>query len=70
MRRILLAGLAFCALIMPAMAADVAPYSKVPPPPVLGWTGFYVGANVGWAGAADTIVIPAPIMAPAVSALF
>jgi outer membrane immunogenic protein len=55
MTRILLAGLAFCALIMPAMAADVAPYSKVPPP-VLGWTGFYIGANVGWAGAADTIV--------------
>jgi outer membrane immunogenic protein len=56
MRRILLAGLAFCALIMPAMAADVAPYSKVPPPPILGWTGFYVGANFGWAGAADTVV--------------
>jgi outer membrane immunogenic protein len=56
MRRILLAGLAFCALIMPSMAADIAPYDRVPPPPVLGWTGFYVGANVGWAGAADTIV--------------
>jgi outer membrane immunogenic protein len=55
MRRILLAGLAFCAPIMPAMAADVAPYSKVPPPPVLGWTGFYVGANVGWAGSTDTL---------------
>jgi outer membrane immunogenic protein len=56
MRTILLTGMAFCALIMPAMAADVAPYNMVPPPPVLGWTGFYVGANVGWAGAADTIV--------------
>jgi outer membrane immunogenic protein len=56
MRTILLTGMAFYALIMPAMAADVAPYNMVPPPPVLGWTGFYVGANVGWAGAADTIV--------------
>ena len=55
MRRILLAGLALPALIMPAMAADVAPLSKIPPPPVLSWTGFYIGANVGWAGAADTI---------------
>ena len=56
MTKFLLAGLAFGALIMPAMAADVAPYSKVPPPPVLGWTGFYIGENIGWAGAADTVV--------------
>jgi len=56
MTKILLAGLAFGALIMPAMAADIAPYNKVPPPPAWGWTGFYIGANVGWAGAADTIV--------------
>ena len=55
MRKILLAGLAFGALIMPAMAADIAPYDKIPPPPVLGWTGFYIGANVGWAGSTDTI---------------
>jgi len=56
MRRILLAGLAFCALIMPAIAADVAPYSKVPPPPLWVWTGFYIGANVGWAGSTDAVV--------------
>jgi outer membrane immunogenic protein len=55
MKRILLAGLAFSALIMPAMAADVAPYNALPPP-VWSWTGFYVGANVGWAGSADSIV--------------
>jgi outer membrane immunogenic protein len=56
MRTILLTGLALGALIRSAMAADIAPYNMAPPPPVLGWTGFYVGANVGWAGAADTIV--------------
>src|SRR5580704_8029753 len=56
MTKILLAGLAFGALIMPAMGADIAPYNKVPPPPAWGWTGFYIGATVGWAGAADTIV--------------
>jgi outer membrane immunogenic protein len=55
MRRILLAGLALPALIMPAMAADIAPYNKVPLSPVLSWTGLYIGANAGWAGAADTI---------------
>jgi outer membrane immunogenic protein len=55
MRRILLAGLALCAPIMPAMAADVAPLSKIPPPPVLSWTGFYIGANVGWAGSTDAV---------------
>ena len=47
MKTILLAGLAFGALIVPAMAADMAPYNKVPPPPAWGWTGFYVGAGAG-----------------------
>jgi outer membrane immunogenic protein len=56
MTRILLAGLAFGALIMPAMAADMAPYNKVPPPLASGWTGFYIGANVGWAGSTDALV--------------
>jgi outer membrane immunogenic protein len=49
MRKLLLAGTAFGALIMPAMAADVAPYWRAPAP-VWGWTGFYVGANAGWVG--------------------
>jgi outer membrane immunogenic protein len=51
MRKLLLAGVGFGALIMPAMAADVAPYYRAPPPlPVWGWTGFYIGANAGWIG--------------------
>jgi outer membrane immunogenic protein len=38
----------------PALAADLAarPYTKAPPPmvaPIYDWTGFYIGANGGWA---------------------
>jgi outer membrane immunogenic protein len=39
----------------PASAADLAarPYTKAPPPPpvaaIYDWTGFYIGANGGWA---------------------
>jgi outer membrane immunogenic protein len=49
MRKLLLASATFSALIMPAMAADVAPYYRAPPL-VWGWTGFYIGANAGWIG--------------------
>ena len=38
MKRLLLAGLAFSALITPAMAADM-PIKAPPPPPT--WTGLY-----------------------------
>jgi outer membrane immunogenic protein len=55
MRRILLTGLAFCTSVIPAMAADVAP-AYVPPPLAWSWTGFYVGANVGWAGSTDAVI--------------
>jgi outer membrane immunogenic protein len=48
----LLAGAAFGALSHgPASAADLKPYYKAPPPVVVSafsWTGFYVGANVGY----------------------
>ena len=44
MKRLLLAGLAFSALIMPAMAADM-PIKAPPPPPT--WTGLYWGVNAG-----------------------
>ena len=54
MREILLAVLASCASILPAMAADVAP-SYIRPPPAWSWTGFYIGANVGWAGSTDAV---------------
>lgn len=50
MNRLLLAGLAFSALIMPAMAADM-PIKAPPPPPT--WTGLYWGVNVGWIGASE-----------------
>jgi outer membrane immunogenic protein len=54
MRTILLTGLAFGASLMPAMAADVAP-PYLPPPPAWSWNGFYIGANVGWAGSTDAV---------------
>jgi outer membrane immunogenic protein len=54
MRTILLTGLAICASLVPAMAADVAP-AYVPPPLAWSWTGFYVGANLGWAGSTDAV---------------
>jgi outer membrane immunogenic protein len=50
MKRLLLAGLAFSALIMPAMAADM-PLKAPPPPPT--WTGLYWGVNVGWVGSSQ-----------------
>jgi len=50
MKRLLLAGLAFSVLIMPAMAADM-PLKAPPPPPT--WTGLYWGVNVGWIGSSQ-----------------
>ncbi len=66
MKQILLAGVALGALAIPAFAADMAPLPKAPP--LLSWTGFYVGGNVGWAGSTDAITNSEPIPAPAVSA--
>jgi outer membrane immunogenic protein len=46
------------------MAADMAPYYKAPPPlPVYSWTGFYIGANLGWKGI-DTNMTSAPADGP------
>lgn len=53
MRIALLAGLAFSALTIPAVAADVGSYRPRLPAAELNWTGFYVGANVGWIGSLD-----------------
>jgi outer membrane immunogenic protein len=50
MKKLLLAGLAFSALIMPAMAADM-PLKALPPPPT--WTGLYWGVNAGWIGSSQ-----------------
>ena len=53
MKRLLLATVAFAALSAPAMAADLAtkyPVKAVAVAPVFSWTGFYIGANVGYGG--------------------
>src|SRR5258708_14161605 len=56
MKKFLLGRVVLLALGMaaPATAADLAarPYTKAPPPivaPIYDWTGFYIGANGGWA---------------------
>jgi len=53
MKRLLLATVALAALSAPAMAADLAtkyPVKAVAVVPVFSWTGFYIGANVGYGG--------------------
>lgn len=56
MKRFLLATVALAALSAPAAAADLA--TKYPvkaiPVPVFSWTGFYIGANVGYGGDKST----------------
>jgi outer membrane immunogenic protein len=50
MKRLLLAT-AFAALSLPAMAADLPPYSSAPyyaPAPIFTWTGAYVGADAAF----------------------
>jgi outer membrane immunogenic protein len=54
MNRLLLAGLAFSALIMPAIAADM-PLKAPPPPPT--WTGLYWGVNAGWIGSSQYNIV-------------
>jgi len=52
MRKFLIAMLIAPALLTAAHAADLPArvYTKAPPPPpIYSWTGFYVGANVGYA---------------------
>jgi outer membrane immunogenic protein len=50
MRKLILAALSFGALLMPAMAADMAPYYKGPIlAPAWSWTGLYIGGDVGGA---------------------
>jgi outer membrane immunogenic protein len=62
-KRLLLAGFAVSALIAPAIAADM----PVPAAPVVTWTGFYVGANAGYAlstnSSVNSVGIPNPCTA-------
>jgi outer membrane immunogenic protein len=53
-KRFLLAGLAFAALVAPAAAADM-PIKALPPAPIDIWTGGYVGANVGYGWGHDAV---------------
>jgi opacity protein-like surface antigen len=61
-----LAFVALVALSAPSFAADrPVPVYKAPPPPVVyGWTGFYVGANIGysWGRASSNWDIFAPFV--------
>jgi outer membrane immunogenic protein len=61
MKKLALIALASAALVMPAMAADLAPRPiyKAPPAPApipWSWTGFYIGSNFGWIGSTDNSI--------------
>jgi outer membrane immunogenic protein len=49
MKRLLLVCVAFGAQIASAIAADMAPLDRGPPPAVFNWTGVYIGADIGGA---------------------
>jgi outer membrane immunogenic protein len=54
MRRFIAAAMASTALVMPAMAADLAPYVKSPVVVPWTWTGVYFGGDVGGAWSDST----------------
>jgi outer membrane immunogenic protein len=60
MRRLLAIGAAFGLLVMPAMAADIAPYNKAPIP-LYSWTGCYVGGDVGGAWGSQGVLNTSPV---------
>ncbi len=57
MKRLLLTGIALTALAPGAMAADLSPYYKAPPPlaPAFSWTGFYIGGNAGYGWSSKSV---------------
>ena len=62
LRRLLIATSGLIALAGSAVAADM-PLKAAPlpaPVPVFSWTGFYIGAQVGWAKAHDDASIVNP----------
>jgi outer membrane immunogenic protein len=62
-KKLFLAGFAVSALIAPAIAADM----PVPAAPIVTWTGFYVGANAGYAlstnSSVNSVGLPNPCTA-------
>lgn len=58
MRKLLLAGIAFGALIAPAIAADMQIKAPARAPP-LAWSGFYAGLNVGYADTQNGVITAA-----------
>ena len=65
-----LSGILSLSAVSVASAADMAVKAPVvPPAPIFTWTGFYIGADVGWAGSrqtATTVGTPAGFGAPAI----
>jgi opacity protein-like surface antigen len=59
-RKFLLASVGAITLVGPALAADLPP--PPPPPPVFSWTGFYLGAQIGyaWGDNAGSVVYASP----------
>jgi outer membrane immunogenic protein len=69
MKRLLLTASTYGLLALPAMAADMAPFYRAPPPVVIvSWTGPYVGATLGgdWTGGNVTEAVGATFCNPSV----
>lgn len=71
-KRIILAAAGCMALASAAAAADMPVKAPPPqPPPAFSWTGFYIGAQVGWVRAHDDgLLDPGIALAPTFSGAF
>jgi hypothetical protein len=70
MKRLLLTTSTYGLLAFPAMAADMAPFYRAPPPvAIASWTGPYVGATLGsdWTGSNVTEAVGATFCNPAIA---
>ena len=62
LRRIVFAGAGLIAFTSVGFAADLPVKARpLPPPPPFSWTGFYIGAQVGYAAAHDDANIDNPV---------
>jgi outer membrane immunogenic protein len=62
-RKLLLSAAGIAAIAGSAMAADLPPRQAPPPyapPPLFSWTGFYLGAQLGYAWGSDTFTATNP----------